>query len=55
MKKEEKNKSFFIWLEEIWEEIEIQFYGIIGAIVFFVVVYMFFHPPWMKSLIGHFL
>ena len=49
MKKEEKKESLTIWIEEIWEEIEIQFYGIIGAIFFFLIVYIFFHPPWMRT------
>tara|TARA_B100000945_G_C20147915_1_gene487097 strand:- start:123 stop:311 length:189 start_codon:yes stop_codon:yes gene_type:complete len=50
MERENKNKSFLIWFEEFWEEIEIQFYGIIGAILFFVVIYIFFKPPWMNPI-----
>ena len=50
MKRESKNKTFTIWLEEIWEEIEIQFFGIAGAIIFFVLVYFIFHPIWMRPL-----
>ena len=48
MERESKNKSFLIWIEEIWEEIEAQIYGIIGAIIFFGVIYFIFKPPWMK-------
>ena len=44
------NKSFLSWFEEIWEEIEIQFYGIIGALAFFTLLYLFFHPIWMSPL-----
>ena len=51
MERERKNKSFIIWIEEIWEEIEVQFYGIIGAIFFFILVYLIFQPPWMKSVL----
>ena len=54
MKKESKIKLLISWLEEIWEEIEIQFYGIIGALFFFISVYLFFHPNWMKPLIDFF-
>ena len=50
MKRENKNKSFFIWIEEIWEEIEVQFYGIIGSIFFFVVIYFIFQPSWMRPV-----
>ena len=50
MKREFKNKSIFIWVEEIWEELEIQIYGIIGAIVFFLVIYFIFQPLWMSTL-----
>ena len=50
MKEDSKNKSFFIWIEEIWEEIEIQFFGIIGAILFFFVIYFIFHPLWMITV-----
>ncbi len=55
MKREDKNKSFLIWIEEIWEEIEIQFYGITGAIFFFVLIYFIFQPLWMRSLFDVFL
>tara|TARA_Y100001968_G_scaffold311684_1_gene334030 strand:- start:261 stop:425 length:165 start_codon:yes stop_codon:yes gene_type:complete len=54
MERDGKNKSFFIWIEEIWEEIEVQFYGIIGAILFFVVIYFVFHPIWMRSFLDLF-
>ncbi len=47
MKRESKNKSFFIWVEDIWEEIEVQIYGVIGAIFFFCVIYFIFQPHWM--------
>ena len=50
MERESENKSFLIWIEEIWEEIEVQFYGIVGAIFFFVVIYFIFKPLWMKSV-----
>ena len=43
------NKSLNIWLEEIWEEIQIQFYGITIAIIFFLLLYLVFNPPWMKT------
>ena len=51
MKKESSNKSIHTLFEDIWEEIETQFYGIIGAIFFFVIVYLFFQPDWMNPLI----
>ena len=54
MKKESDFKLFITWLEEVLEEIEIQFYGIAGSIFFFVIVYLFFQPPWMKPLIDFF-
>ena len=54
MKKESNFKLFMTWLEEFWEEIEIQFYGIAGSIIFFVIVYLVFQPPWMKPLIDFF-
>ena len=54
MDNESKNKSFLIWIEEIWEEIEIQFYGITGAIVFFVLVYLIFQPPWLIAVVDLF-
>ena len=50
MERDSKNNSFFIWLEEIWEEIEVQFYGILGAIIFFLVIYFIFQPTWMKPV-----
>ena len=49
MERDNRNKSFFIWIEEIWEEIEIQFYRIIGAIFFFL-IYFIFQPLWMRPL-----
>tara|TARA_B100000945_G_scaffold27358_1_gene19096 strand:+ start:969 stop:1157 length:189 start_codon:yes stop_codon:yes gene_type:complete len=55
MGKESKNKSFLIWIEEIWEEIEIQIYGIMGAIFFFVVIYFIFQPLWMRNVFDLFL
>tara|TARA_Y100001968_G_scaffold306757_1_gene323849 strand:+ start:443 stop:628 length:186 start_codon:yes stop_codon:yes gene_type:complete len=54
MKKENKIKLLINWLDEIWEEIEIQFYGIIGALSFFISIYFVFHPTWMKPLIDFF-
>ena len=54
MKKEINFKLFIICLEEVLEEIEIQFYGIASSIFFYVIVYLFFHPPWMKPLIDFF-
>ncbi len=53
--KREKNKSLITLIEDIWEEIEIQFYGISFAIIFFFLIYYFFHPNWMKSLIDYFI
>ena len=50
MERESKNKSLLLWLEEIWEEIEVQCYGVIGAILFFVVIYFVFQPIWMRSV-----
>ena len=47
MERESKNKFFLIWIEEIWEEIEVQIYGIIGSIFFFGVIYFIFKPHWM--------
>ncbi len=52
--KREFNKSFVTWLEDIWEEIEIQFYGIIGAVFFFILLYFVFQPSWMNPLIDFF-
>tara|TARA_Y100001968_G_scaffold213365_1_gene196371 strand:+ start:183 stop:371 length:189 start_codon:yes stop_codon:yes gene_type:complete len=54
MEKDNKNQSFFIWIEEIWEEIEVQFYGIMGAIFFFIVIYFIFKPIWMKPVLDLF-
>ena len=54
MERESKIKSFYIWIEEIWEYIEVQFYGIIGAIFFYLVIYLFFQPLWMRSILDHF-
>jgi len=51
MERDSRNKSFFIWIEEIWEEIEVQIYGIIGAIFFFVLIYFIFQPLWMRPVI----
>ena len=50
MERENKNKSFLIWIDDIWEEIEVQFYGILGAILFFIVIYLVFQPIWMRPL-----
>ena len=50
MGREIKNKSLLIWIEEIWEEIEVQIYGVIGAIFFFFVIYLFFQPHWMSPV-----
>jgi len=54
MNRKTNNKAFIEWIEDIWEEIEIQFLGIIGSIFFFFLVYLFFQPPWMKPLINFF-
>ncbi len=50
MERESKNKSVHIWIEEILEEIEIQFYGITGAILFFIVIYFIFQPIMMRTV-----
>tara|TARA_Y100001968_G_scaffold323848_1_gene362199 strand:+ start:477 stop:665 length:189 start_codon:yes stop_codon:yes gene_type:complete len=50
MEKENKNKFFFDWFGEIREEIEVQFYGITGAIFFFVIIYFIFKPTWMEGV-----
>ena len=55
MNREKNNKNFIIWLEEIWEEIEIQFFGIAGAICFFCLFYFIYQPSWMKPLVDIFL
>jgi len=55
MERDSRNKSLFIWIEEIWEEIEVQFYGIIGAIFFFGVIYFIFQPHWMSQAFDLFL
>ena len=54
MEREGKNKSFPILIEEIWEEIEVQIYGIIGAILFFCVIYFIFQPHWMSPIVDLF-
>ena len=54
MRRESNNKSFKNWIEEIWDEIEIQFFGITGAIFFFILLYIIFHPLWMRPLIEFF-
>ncbi len=54
MVRESKDKYFLIWIEELWEEIEVQFYGIVGAIFFFVVVYFIFKPLWMVTVVDLF-
>tara|TARA_B100000579_G_scaffold14339_1_gene10255 strand:- start:212 stop:400 length:189 start_codon:yes stop_codon:yes gene_type:complete len=54
MERESKNKSYLIWIEEIWEEIEVQIYGIIGSIFFFVVIYFIFRPHWMIQVFNLF-
>ena len=51
MKRENSFKSTINWIQDIWEEIEIQFYGITVAIMFFIFLYIFFHPIWMEPLI----
>ncbi|WP_269606435.1 hypothetical protein [Prochlorococcus marinus] len=50
MERESKDKYILIWIEEIWEEIEVQIYGIIGAIFFFGAIYFIFQPHWMRSV-----
>ncbi len=55
MKKEIKNKSLIICFEELSEEIYVQFYGIIGAILFFLFLYLFSEPSWMRPLVEFFL
>ena len=55
MVKESKNKSFLNWIEDILEELEVQFYGITGAIIFFIVLYFIFKPFWMKTVFDVFL
>tara|TARA_Y100001968_G_C19329860_1_gene703719 strand:+ start:748 stop:930 length:183 start_codon:yes stop_codon:yes gene_type:complete len=50
MVRESKNKSFLSWTEEILEEVEVQLYGISGAIIFFIVLYFIFKPGWMKTV-----
>ncbi len=54
MIRDSKKRSYINLIEEIWEEIEIQIYGILGATVFFVLVYLFFQPTWMKPIINFF-
>ena len=48
MERESKKNFFLIWIEDIWEEIEVQIYGIVGAIFFFCVIYFIFQPHWMS-------
>ena len=55
MVKESKDKTFLNWLEDVREEMEIQFYGIVGAIFFFIVFYFIFKPSWMKNVLELFL
>tara|TARA_B100000214_G_scaffold345993_1_gene296320 strand:+ start:611 stop:799 length:189 start_codon:yes stop_codon:yes gene_type:complete len=55
MVRENKIKSLLYWIGEIREEIEIQIYGIIGAIFFFVIFYLVFKPSWMKTVFDVFL
>ena len=55
MVREGKNKSFLNWIEEILEEVEVQFYGITGAIIFFIAFYFIFKPSWMKTVFEVFL
>ena len=55
MKRETNNESIFTWIEEIWEEIEVQFYGIVSALLFFLMIYLIFQPAWMKPLTNIFL
>ena len=47
---ERESKKLLIWIEEIWEEIEVQIYGILGAIFFFGVIYFIFQPHWMSKV-----
>tara|TARA_B100000965_G_scaffold324428_1_gene286385 strand:- start:1421 stop:1606 length:186 start_codon:yes stop_codon:yes gene_type:complete len=54
MKRETSNESIFTWIEEIWEEIEVQFLGIIGALLIFLMIYLFFQPDWMNPIINIF-
>ena len=54
MKKGKNIKLLINWIEEIWEEVEIQIYGIIGAFFFFILIYLVFQPYWMKPLIEFF-
>ena len=55
MERESKNKPYLIiWIEEIWEEIEVQLYGIIGAIFFFIVIYLIFKPSWIINVVDFF-
>ena len=48
--RESNYKSFISLLEDTWEEFQIQLYGIIGAVVFFILLYIFVHPIWMSPL-----
>ena len=51
MKSKNKFQSIITWIVEIWEEVEVQIYGITVAISFFALIYLFFHPAWMRPLI----
>tara|TARA_Y100001968_G_C19424842_1_gene753756 strand:- start:1787 stop:1966 length:180 start_codon:yes stop_codon:yes gene_type:complete len=37
-------------LEEIWEEIEIQLFAILSALIFFSLIFLFFKPNWMSPV-----
>ena len=54
MERESKNKYFLIWIEEIWEEIEVQIYGLLGSVLFFGAIYFIFQPPWMSQVFDSF-
>ena len=53
MSRENIRKIFITWLEEAWEEIEIQLYGIVSAFLFFLLLYLFFKPSWMIPFIDY--
>ena len=55
MVRESKNKSFLNWIEDILEEVEVQLYGVTGAIIFFILFYFIFKPSWMKNVFDVFL
>ena len=44
MKRESKSKTLILWIEEIWEEVVMQFYGITFSIFAFIFIYYIFHP-----------